>query len=92
MPETKKVQIQGFKFDPDRVEIAVGDSVEWTNLDSTVHTASRDEAPEFDSGSLSKNQSHTETFDEVSPPEGFEYFCRPHPSMKGRIIIARPAT
>jgi plastocyanin len=84
---TVEVKIQGFQFVPETVVIAVGDSVKWTNLDGTGHTASRDDKPAFDTGTLRTNESKTIVFSESTGSEGIEYFCRPHQRMRGHVVV-----
>jgi plastocyanin len=35
-PKTYHVVIKGFKFQPEKLEVEVGDTVTWTNLSATV--------------------------------------------------------
>jgi plastocyanin len=77
-------------FVPETVDIQVGDSVTWLNDDSDEHTATRTDAPSFDTGLLSQGQSGTITFTSVSPSKGFEYFCVPHPFMTGHVVVRSP--
>lgn len=81
---TSRVTIRRFKFDPAELTIAPGTSIVWTNLDSAPHTAT-DRAGSWDTKALKKNAEGVVTFDE----EGvFDYYCRFHPNMKGRIVVA----
>ncbi len=78
-----EVLIEDFEFKPATLQISVGDTVTWINMDSAAHTAtSSDEG--FDSGSLSKGESFSFTFEE----EGiFGYICTFHPYMEGEITV-----
>jgi len=60
-----------------------GTSVTWTNDGPTVHTATAD-AGLFDSGILEAGESYSFTFDE---PGSYDYFCVPHPFMRGKVIV-----
>lgn len=88
--KTHNVTIQNFAFAPPELKIKVGDSVTFTQKDSTIHTVDTDPHPDhtqlpgFDSGSLSQGQSYTHTFTKAGT---FTYHCSPHPSMKGKIIV-----
>lgn len=84
---THTVKIEGFKYVPETIEIEVGDSVKWTNQDASPHTASRDDVPAFETGLLAKDKSNTIQFNKASNNLGFEYFCRPHPFMKGHVVV-----
>ncbi|NKK41798.1 plastocyanin/azurin family copper-binding protein [Rhizobium leguminosarum] len=87
------VEISQFKYNPPDLVIEVGDAVEWINRDASGHTATRIAAPTFDTGPLARNEtSRAITFPSASDAAGFEYFCSPHPFMKGRIIVTLPGT
>jgi plastocyanin len=73
------VTIQGMKFSPASLEVAVGDTVTFTNNDSAPHTATSDA---FDTGRLSRGESATVTIDAAGT---FNYICKIHPSMKGKV-------
>jgi plastocyanin len=55
-----KVAIQGMKFDVKSLQVAVGDTVTFTNMDAAPHTASANDGS-FDTGRLSKGESATIT-------------------------------
>ncbi|HEX2013854.1 MAG TPA: plastocyanin/azurin family copper-binding protein, partial [Nitrososphaera sp.] len=77
-------------YSPNPVEIAIGDTVIWTNEDSTPHTAASGTTPTPDGvfgGNdqilvTGKTQSHT--FSEAGE---FPYFCTLHPTMVGTVIV-----
>jgi nitrite reductase (NO-forming) len=82
-------------FSPNNIKVKVGNTIVWTNDDSTIHTVTSgspntpDAGQVFDSGltsliSPSKTYSHKFT----SPGE-FSYFCRLHPTMIGEIEVVR---
>ena len=75
------VEIRNFIFNPGTLTVSVGDTVTWTNFDSAGHTAT---GSAFDSGPLDQGESYSVTFDE---PGTFSYACRPHPQMRGRIVV-----
>lgn len=83
------VTIQGFAFRPDRLEIAVGDSVTWQNLDGPPHTVTAEDGS-FDSGTLNTTDTFTHTF---NAPGEFPYICEFHSNMHGTILVrgAAPA-
>ncbi len=76
-----KVEIKDFKL-PD-LTINVGDTIEWTNLDTAPHTATSDNNF-FDTDRLEKGDSHSITFDK---PGTYSYHCSIHSSMKGTITV-----
>jgi amicyanin len=76
------VSIAGMKFDPPTLEVAVGDTITFTNEDSAPHTATASDGS-FDTGRLSRGQSATVT---ISAAGTFDYICTIHPSMKGQVV------
>ena len=78
------VEIKNFAFEPKTVTIKLGQTVTWTNQDSTTHTVTGDGG--IDSDDLSKGKSYSKTFD----TEGaFDYHCSPHPQMTGQVIVQK---
>ncbi|MEW6142650.1 MAG: cupredoxin family copper-binding protein [Chloroflexota bacterium] len=82
-PTSVSVAISGFAFIPPSVEIPTGTRVTWTNNDSVVHTVTSNDKT-FDSGNMSKNAAFSFVF---TSPGTYEYYCIPHPYMKGRVIV-----
>ena len=76
------VAIKGMKFDPPQIQIAVGDSVVWTNADDRDHTVVCKDS--FKSGNLSKGDTFQHTFTKSGK---FNYACSYHPRMKGVVIV-----
>lgn len=83
------IRIANRAFDPETLEVTIGDSVTWTNEDFVPHTATReDDVFPFDTGDVLHNQtSEPIVFDTPSGEEGFGYICTPHPDMKAKIIV-----
>jgi plastocyanin len=78
------VSIANFSFQPPSVTINQGDSVVWTQKDSTQHTSTSDTSL-WDSGLLSLNRTFTSTFANAGT---FPYHCTPHASfMKGTVVV-----
>jgi plastocyanin len=85
---TVEVHIKDQKFVLEVVEIQVGDTVKWINDDEEGHTATRTDNPSpFDTGLLLTGGSGSFTFNTPSSGMGFEYFCVPHPFMRGRVVV-----
>jgi plastocyanin len=82
--DTIQVTIDKLVFSPTEINAKVGDTIEWINKDALVHTATVKGGwevmiPAKKSGSL------------VMQSAGdFDYYCRFHPNMKGRIAVAKP--
>ena len=83
-PQTYNIEIRNFAFQTKELTIKTGDTVIWTNKDSTSHTVTSDSGDELDSNLLSKDESYSHTFTEA---ETFSYHCNPHPGMKAKIIL-----
>ena len=75
------VKIKGFAFNPESITIDRGDSVAWINQDSAAHTVT---GSEFNSGSLSRDETYTRTFDQTGE---FPYICSFHPYMRGNVTV-----
>src|SRR5690349_18138327 len=71
------VSIKGMKFNPATLDVAVGDTITFTNEDGAPHTATANDGA-FDTGRLSKGQSATVT---VSAAGAHAYKCLVHPMM-----------
>jgi plastocyanin len=72
-------------FEPAETSITVGGTVTFRNVDSDEHTAtSTGAAGGIDSGVLSPDATHDETFPEAGT---FEFLCAIHPDMRGTIRV-----
>lgn len=83
-PNVHHIEIIGFEFTPSEIRVKVGDTVVWTNMDSSSHTVTSDYDEELDSGYLRKGETYAHIFIETGT---FEYHCIPHPYMKGKVIV-----
>ena len=86
-PQLLTSNIANFRFQD--LTLSVGDSVEWTNIDSAPHTATSGDSPDpsgvWDSGNLNKDSKFKFTFTEAGT---FSYFCKIHPSMQATVTVA----
>ncbi len=82
---TTSVDIKDFAYSPNPIEIAVGDSVTWTNSDTVPHTATARDRALLQSGTIAAGESFTQTFDEAGT---IEYFCEFHAGMKGTVVVS----
>lgn len=82
------VAIVDFAFDPGTVEVAVGETVTWTNEDGVDHTVtagvSGDPTEAFDEA-IEADGSAEVAFDEAGT---FDYFCAIHPTMTGQVVVS----
>jgi plastocyanin len=87
---TKKaiVAIRGYTFYPDTLRVSAGTTVTWVNCDDVAgtdaHTTTSStgvwSSPFFPEG-------QTYTAPVFNQAGAFPYFCTPHPSMRGTIIV-----
>jgi plastocyanin len=83
---TKAVQIKAAGFSPTRVEIASGDSVRWTNVDTVNHQVVSD-AGLFASSILRPGQTYTRTFNQGGT---YRYHDGLEPAEKGTVVVKGP--
>jgi plastocyanin len=77
------VTIEGMKFVPERLEVAAGDTVTWTNRDLVPHTVTAAGAG-IESGNLAPGASWRHT---VRRHGDIAYVCRYHPAMKASLVV-----
>lgn len=78
-----QVAIREFAFVGERIVIPAGTTVQWTNYDDVVHTATSDDAA-WNSGAIPPGRSWSATFEQ---PGTYSYHCGPHPYMRGSIVV-----
>jgi plastocyanin len=79
---THTVKIDGTGFDPETLEVKVGDTVVWVNHDPFPHTATSRVAGVFDSKEIAAGKSWRF---KVTRKGEFAYTCAIHPTMKGTL-------
>jgi plastocyanin len=76
-------------FQPNPIQVGVGDTVTWTNDDAQPHTATsgQNATPDgtFDSGIMAPQGTFEHTFTEAGE---FPYFCLLHPNMVGTVSVS----
>lgn len=80
--ETVRVEVDRLTFTPAEISVKVGDTVEWVNKDILAHTATVRGDWEV---ALPANKAGSRTMTKAG---SVEYYCRFHPNMKGRIVVA----
>ncbi|MEX0659441.1 MAG: plastocyanin/azurin family copper-binding protein [Egibacteraceae bacterium] len=82
------VVVEGFAFDPERLEVSTGTTVVWENVDGVRHTVTSgtpdDEDGTFDVDLPEAEASGEHTFTEAGT---FAYFCQVHNSMIAEIVV-----
>ena len=90
MPEGAAIPEDGqIYYDPEVIDIEVGTTVVWENLDTTVHTSTSgnaDAGPDgmFDSEMMAAGAAFEFTFNEAG---SYDYYCTFHPWMTGTINV-----
>ena len=80
-----KVSINNFLFDPRELVIPAGATVTWVNTDDVAHTVTSTAAPQlFDSKTLRTDDKFSFEF---KTPGTYDYFCKAHPDMTGKVIV-----
>ncbi len=81
------VNIKDSRYDPGEIDVAVGDTVTFTNSDSFAHTVTskKDQAFEFASGEFADGATFDLTFEEAGT---FAYFCEIHPTMRATVNVS----
>ncbi|MDE1827135.1 MAG: cupredoxin domain-containing protein [Thaumarchaeota archaeon] len=85
-------------FNPNVININVGDKVTWTNTDSVPHTSTYNDGNLSDSavGSVWDSSMIKAGSSYTSPPftkaGTYNYFCEVHPWMAGQVIVGASAT
>ena len=82
----------GNSYNPNPIEVKVGETVTWINNDSSPHTvtsSSNDNSSTFDSNILMQSETFTFTFDKEGQ---YPYFCTLHPNMVGSVVVLLPST
>jgi plastocyanin len=70
-------------YNPNPLEVNVGETVTWINDDSVIHTATSTDGT-FDSGIMRNGQSFSYTFDTAGE---YPYYCTLHPNMVGTVVV-----
>jgi plastocyanin len=79
------VSIDNFVFDPKELVVAAGTTVTWVNADDVPHTATSSSSPPlFDSRTLATGKKFSFEF---KTPGTYDYFCKAHPYMIGKVIV-----
>lgn len=83
------VVVEGFRFQPDQIEVSTGTTVVWENMDGIRHTATSG-APGAEDGAFDVDMpeagaSGEHTFTEAGT---FAYFCQVHESMTAEVVVS----
>lgn len=83
-----ELEISGFLFRPEVLEVKVGTTVVWINQDNIGHSVTNGTPPDptdlFDSGLFGLDESFSYTFAETGE---FSYFCTRHNHMMATVVV-----
>ena len=77
------VEMVDFLYNPDPLEVHVGDTVTFVNKDAAPHTATAEDKS-WDSGNMNQGDEWTLKVDETGE---IPYICIYHPDMTGTLIV-----
>jgi plastocyanin len=80
----KAVTIKDYTFKPAKITVPAGTTIDFSNEDSTAHTATSTESGVFESGAIQPSKSGSVTLKKAGT---FTYYCAFHPFMKGTIVV-----
>jgi plastocyanin len=80
----KTIVIKDFSFNPQQLQVKVGDTVTIRNDDTTTHTWTADDGS-FDAGELGSGATKTQMFSKAGT---VKYHCKIHTSMQGEVVVS----
>jgi len=81
---TQNLTISNFAFSQPSITVHVGDTVTWTNQDSTAHTVTSTDGGPLNSGNMANGVSYSYTFTKTGT---YAYHCSYHPYMTGIVTV-----
>ena len=79
----RRTAIKNISYLQPRITVSVGTTVEWSNSDPLPHTVTASDRS-FNSGLIQPGKTYRHTFTKAGT---FNYYCVPHPFMKGAIVV-----
>jgi len=83
---SSQAEIRAMRFTQDRIEIAAGTTIRWTNNDQLQHSVTANDGS-WDSGLINPGATWSHTF---TQPGEYAFHCTPHPFMKGVVVVRQP--
>ncbi len=80
------VKMSQIMFSPKTVSAKVGQTVTWTNEDSTAHNVTAQGGESFKSADFGQGKSYSY---KVDKPGTIKYVCTIHPGMEGTITVTK---
>lgn len=81
--KVRKTIIRNITYVQPKIAIAVGTTIEWTNNDPLPHSVTAVDRS-FNSGLIQPGRTYRHTFTKAGT---FNFYCMPHPFMKGVIVV-----
>jgi plastocyanin len=81
--QTVRNGMRNLNYLQSRLQVSVGTTVVWKNNDPLPHTVTAVNRS-FDSGLIQPGKTYSRTF---TKPGTYNFFCTPHPFMKGVIVV-----
>ena len=82
--EVIRVDISNIAFSPAKISAHVGDTIEWNNKDFVAHSATA-KSGEWDINLPPHNTGKVV----LKKAQHIDYYCKYHPTMKGKIDVSR---
>ena len=95
IPKSAIACTKGECYKPSEIVIMSGDTITWTNRDSTPHTVTSGDGSNttpngiFDSSIITKEKTYSFTFDNAG---NYPYYCILHPNMIGEVKVLNVLT
>ena len=80
------VEVKNYAFSPQKIKVKKGTTITWENFDLVPHTVTMSDKDKAGPNSelFGKGKKYSYTF---SKPGIYEYYCTPHPYMKGSVEV-----
>ncbi len=90
---THTVEMKSISYEPKVLKIKTGDTVQWTNVSYTEHSATSDDAndksePKFETGMIARKKTSKKI--EFKSPGTFAYHCSVHGKTMSAKIEVQP--
>ncbi len=88
MVEMVAIDVKGFVYAPETIEVPVGTTITWLNADQILHTVTSG-TPENPDGMIDGQMpdAGTETSHKFDTPGTVTYFCSRHQFMRGEVVV-----
>ncbi len=83
IPKTHVVEINKFRFHPEKMMVRAGDTIRWVNKDIVPHRVAHTIRRKWESGDLKRDDVFSQRIQTSTA-----YICTLHPGMHGEIIVA----